>query len=498
MTILGKPRHVKLLTADIPMDEQQHRTSESPIESWAWITTSQPSAGCQSTTEFVNTSTRQYGRHHDSLLLESPMHKTCWSLLLDDLHQAEAKYEEFGAYTSLDNTKFLRLACKTWKVDSKLQQPLVTISVHDLGIIACRLGLEWRVFKPEEGIVSATGSNRVLYSTFEPSLGTLVHYTFAGDAALHSTHPPLALERENVYIPTRQTAMLGFGLLPGCSELGLPDYHIGSIEEVYTTLNQLDPTCKASQRVRDVRGIESTCTFGFSDLIPMAAPMLRLRGSTIIRVPVLTEHCVGLTCHTPGLLVFFHRLQEHIKDTEGFATDQRRWVEYQFRQLGESFSEWENEVMANRQANNRDLRFLESVHDCWDHTTEYFCELQNNHQYPLRYADLLATHIKHVVNYWNDAWASIRGGSNRDYYGYRNWIAEGAHCYWDYLPNIATELNAKCGVDEKVVNEAWIMMMFRAMCWWRCHWMMEGNNMVKDDSRLPTRYWGSQQTAHIG
>ena len=89
--------------------------------------------------------------------------------------------------------------------------------------------------------------------------------------------------------------MLGFGILPGCEELDLPDYHIGSIEDVYLTLNQLDPTCKASQKVRDVRGIVPTSTFGFSDIIPMAAPMLRLRGSILTRIPIPAEYCVCLT-----------------------------------------------------------------------------------------------------------------------------------------------------------------------------------------------------------
>ena len=46
--------------------------------------------------------------------------------------------------------------------------------------------------------------------------------------------------------------MLGFGILPGCKELNLPDYHISSIEDAYATLDRHGSTCKVSQKVRDV------------------------------------------------------------------------------------------------------------------------------------------------------------------------------------------------------------------------------------------------------
>ena len=109
----------------------------------------------------------------------------------------------------------------------------------------------------------------------------------------------------------------------------------------------------------------------------------------------------------------------------------------------------------------------------------------------------MATHIRFAVNFWGDAWRNIRENKARNHYGYRDWLAEGAHMYWDYLPEIAREMKEKSGVDEEKIKEAWITMMFRAMCWWRCHWMMKGDNMVKDESRVPSRYWGSRQPVFI-
>ena len=417
-----------------------------------------------------------------------------------DLCEAEASYKRHEAYTSPPNTRFIAPAYQfPFHLIPDRRLLYTKITVHDLVIIIRRLGLTWTVFKPEEGIVSATGNNRILYSTFEPSLGTLLHYETTGDIAPHphSPYPPFTLRAADITIPTPQAAKPSFGILPGYKALNLPDYHISSIEDVYATLNLLDPTCKASQKVRDVRGICSESAFGFSDLIPMAAPMLRLRGSSIVRIPIPTQYCVGLTCNTPGFLIFHHRLAAYIAENQDLLTEHVPWVHAQISSLTTEFPEWENEILANQHANDRSLDFLERVHDCWDHTTKYFSSLQSDYDRAHLYLDLMATHIKHAVNYWNDAWSNIHERRAREHYGERDWIAEGAHCYWDYLPNIAKELQRKCGLEEKLVTEAWIMMMFRAMCWWRCHWMMEGDNMVDDLSRVPARYWESKLPIYI-
>ena len=496
--LFGRSEFRNLFLSDLHLDEQLHLVSVPNDGLCNWIGASKRSEGAHSRAGRSDAVTHQPKGQRNPWPVKF-RDASSSSLFLEDLRDAEACYEEFGAYTSSRDTKFYGVA---YEIDpqSRLQGPILNIAIHDLGIMVGRLGMKWTIFKPEEGIVSAAGKDRVLYSTFNPIIGTLLHYTTVGDAAEAEALPSRKLElvKDVIQIPTREAAKLGFGILPGCKELDLPDYNIGSIEDVYATLNKIDPTCKASQKVRDVRGIENTSTFGFSDLIPMAAPMFRLRGSTIISVPIPTEDCMGLTSHTPGFVVFFHRLQQHIRENPGLEADERKWVESKFEYLAGEYSGWVDEVEANKQANGRSMGFLEDVHDCWDRTTIYFQVLQDQPEHPLRYVDLMAAHIKHAVNYWSDAWENIREGKARDRYGHRDWIAEGAHCYWDYLPSIATELKEKYGVDEEVVNEAWIMMMFRAMCWWRCHWMMEGQNMVKDELRLPTRYWGSQQTVYMG
>ena len=300
--------------------------------------------------------------------------------------------------------------------------------------------------------------------------------------------------------------MLGFGIVVGCARLEVPDYRMSDIEDVYWTLNQLDSSGRASNVVKDVRGIEKHCLFGFSDLIPMAAPMFRLKGSTMICVPTPSEYCVGLTCHEEGFVVFHHRLQEYIQNKQNTVTKGMKWVLEKYEILQATYPEWESEVEANMNGGERSLIFLDTVHDLWDDTSNYFEQMQSTlppsrGKFRYFYVKLIAAHIKHAVSYWNDAWANIRGDDGREcheHYGLRNWIAEGAHVYWDYLPSIAKELRRSTPAEEHLVYEAWIMLMFRSFCWWRCHYMMPGENMISNPQRLPSRYWDSKQPVFIG
>jgi hypothetical protein len=489
----------RMILLEFHLDEHQRRHRTTVAENFLWMFRSGDPTGnvnqvlCTRCTHEAH----HGGGHHNTPLGELASQEIrSKTLFVNDLCQAEAQYKEHGAYTSPPNTKFIGPAFEINYDLTKPQLAPITVTVHDIASIARRMGMQWTVFRPEEGILSATGKNRVLYSTFEPRLGTLLHYKTTGDAAMLPGTPLTELEVADIMIPTPQAAMLSFGILPGCKALNLPDYHISSPPDIYTTLNHLDPTRKASQRVRDVRGICPDSAFGFSDLIPLAAPMFRLRGSTIIRIPTPTQYCTGLTCSRPGFVVFRARLSAFINEQEGPVSEHISWVSEQITTLALTYPEWEDEVLANQHANARALEFLESVHDSWDRTTEYFHALENRQVHRLVYADLMAAHIKHAVNYWNDAWSNIREGRGREHFGQRDWMAEGAHCYWDYLTSIEEELKGICDVDGETVKEAWVMMMFRGMCWWRCHWMMGGGDMGEEE-RVRARYWGSKQEVFL-
>lgn len=100
---------------------------------------------------------------------------------------------------------------------------------------------------------------------------------------------------EFLLIPTGEADMMRFGILPWYEDLmNCKQYAMGAFGS-------------ASKKVRDHCQFEVTSTFGFPDLIPMAAPMLRQAGSTKIRLPIPTELCCGLTSYKEGSVIFCER-----------------------------------------------------------------------------------------------------------------------------------------------------------------------------------------------
>lgn len=440
--------------------------------------------------------------------------RVCWLSFLGSLHHRESELHQLGVYTSLaaqslGRHQLVRPALyfrrRSWDFMSPdIVRPLASTNVSDLAVMALRLGMIWKDFRPEDGIMRAEGDGHLISSTMTRSVGLIIHYL--NDLSQSTSKSGLIPASPNriLYIPTSDVDRMGFGILPGCQTLGLPDFKIGSLAEVLSTMNMLDNSGKGCQSIKNVRSIEPRVTFGFSDLIPLAAPMLRLRGSSIIRVPTPAEYCVGLTCHKEGFVVFYHRLENYINERHGAVSEQTQWVLKQYKNLKEQFFEWEDEVEANRQGNSRDIHFLETVHSCWDSATEYFVDLEDTftgNGSRFRYYDLMACHISHAVRYWGDAWSHIRGDNGkkaRDHYGLRNWIAEGAHMYFDYLPSIVSHMRGKGFDDKDILHEAWFTMMFRAFCWWRCHYMTDGQDMIHDPYILPSRYWGSKLPVYMG
>ena len=187
-----------------------------------------------------------------------------------------------------------------------------------------------------------------------------------------------------------------------------------------------------------------------------------------------------------------------------------RWVLSQYETLKITYPEWEDEALALSLPNDRNLRFLEAVHDTWDTATVYFTDLAAT-KAPLprlRYNALMAAHISQAVHYWKDATDRVKGENGtrpREHFGGKDWVAEGAHCYWDYLPIVAAGVRARgCHVEDGVVREAWCVMMLRAFCWWRAHYMVglgeEGGKveMGMEVGRLPSRWWGSRLPVYVG
>ena len=442
----------------------------------------------------------------------------CWLPLLAVLHQHEREMQPHGCYKAsydklLRHDRFplapaLTIRERSWDFMSPdIVRPFATTNISDIGVLARRLGMTWVDFRPDDGVLRAEGKEHMITSTTVRSIGIVLQYmriSARPSSLADEKNERYKAVKDELYIPVREADAMGFGVLPGFDPLGVPEYRIGTIDDVLATMDLFDSSGSSSNTIKDIRRIVPRVTFGFSDLIPFASPMIRLRGSTVIRIPIPSEYSVGLTCHVEGFVIFHRRLREYKEARNGLVSCQTDWVLQRYEELRDQFPMWEDEVQANRHANSRHISFLEKVHDCWDEATKYFIRLQEQCQSPsarFQYVELMGVHIVHAIHYWNDAWEHLRGQHGkaaRLHYGLRNWIAEGAHVYFDYLPDIVEDMRRKGFDDEDVVHEAWFTMMFRAFCWWRCHYMVPGQDMIHNPSILPSRYWNSQLPVYIG
>ena len=443
----------------------------------------------------------------------------CWLSLLESLHRNEWEIERYGCYkyqspiSNLNDQQQLvcpavRFHEMSWDfMPPDIVRPFAVTTVSDSAIMARRLGMSWEVFNPEEGNMRAEGNGHGFSSIQARSIGLILQYIRVEGRVTSSPKSFFSnmkeLSKAELYIPTREADMMGFGILPGYDRLKIPFFKVGTSDEVFATMDILDSSRKASRKLRDIRNLlvgkwDAHCTYGFADLISLAAPMIRRRQSTIVRIPPPAECCLSLLSHKEGFVVFHNRLKEFLsRQNENMVFQQANWVLEHYEKLKTRYREWENETLINERVNGSDLNFLEEVHGCWDATTDYFVQLEDASQ--LHYRDLMSSHVSHAVNYWGDAWRNINDGTIRDNYGLRALEAEGTHLYFDYLPQIVTDMRTR-GFEgpEELVYEAWFTLIFRAFCWWRCHYLHPGENQDYKGSPLRSRYWDSKLPVYIG
>ena len=382
--------------------------------------------------------------------------------------------------------------------------PHLIIKLRHLAVLAHFLGLKWQKFDPWTGNLKARGNGQYLtpINTSCHSCLTIpcVEYTVS------SFGPPPNFSHINnphLTLPTSAATQFLFGYIPPYSPLSLPGYEIGSIEAVYETANQLDQTGYTSKKIKDTRIFVPDCTLGFSDIIPFTAPWLRMRGCEISRLASPAEYTGGLTRHQEGFCVFRLNLEKCLSQTNEENTNKYRWriwVLKQYDDINSSFpASWECEQPLDSINSLDRLAFLDRCQDVWEACTKY---LVNHNQTVtgqsgglpgFTYLDLVSAHIKHSVTYWGDAWARVKAKDKCD--PPSCWIKEGAHLYWDYLPKMAQTMQEKIKdqkIDEHDVREVWAVMMLRAFCWWRCHFVDQ-----PEDMHIDPRYSGSEMEVAV-
>lgn len=397
----------------------------------------------------------------------------------------------------------LKVQRRSWDfVPPEVVRPLASVTVCDLAVMARRLGMIWKQFEPLDGNLRAEGNGHTITSTAVRSMGTVSQIGISD--FLPSADP--AEDLNELYIPSEAADKMGFGIVPGETSLGVPDYKLGTEEEVLATLrNVVDPSREAAERAKGILQANPGWTPGISDIIGFAAPMVRQYFSTIVRVPQPAGYATGLTQQQEGFVVFHKRLSDLVAERDAkheSVSKQTRLVLHQYSELLNRYGEqWEDQEVCNQRLNDRSVEFLDDLSEKHLAATKYFTELMARYNdrgeksQVFRYTDLMYSHIRHAVNYFPDALERINASPSRarDHYGMRvaGWITEGAHIYFDNIPKVIGDMRSRGFDQPEVVEEAWLTMMWKGFLWHRCHFMVEG-------ARVPSSNWGSKLPLYIG
>lgn len=250
--------------------------------------------------------------------------------------------------------------------------PPFIIKPRHLAVLAHCLGLKWQEFDPPTGKYLARGNSQFLTSFNTSGHGVpYVEYTVSPFGRPNFSH----LNNPNLTLSTSAAIQFLFGYIPPFPPLSLPGYEIGSIEAVYETANQLDPTGYTSEKIKDTRFFMPGCTLGFSDIIPFTAPCLRIRGCEVSRLPSPAEYTGGLTRHQEGFRIFLLNLEKCLSQTNEENTNKyrwRKWVLKQYKDINSSFPAiWECEQPLDSINSVKRLNFLERCQNVWEDCTNY-------------------------------------------------------------------------------------------------------------------------------
>jgi hypothetical protein len=481
--------------------------------------------------------------------------RACWVPLLIAVHENSAAIfkQLFPAQPTKRDLKHLswpavRKRRRSWDfMPPDIARPFAAASASDIAILACRMGVVWKEFRPPEGIMEGQSREHMFSAMNVRGLGTLLGYTraFYGNSQIprsDKTQPPYkkskakstaksknssdndpemgvgendidqereVRENENLdvapapiktalWVCTPEADRMWFGILPGNSELSLPTFTVGTDDDVSATLQQLDPEGVAVQHLRLMQDRHRGYLHGFCDIVPMVAPWLRQPASQVncYPSPLGSPNTLGLTWYCVASKVFYDQLVVY-NDNKG--TIQTRKIAEYYKRLKDKYGrEWDG-ISADLSGRSSD--YYDELESHYNDTTKYFQGKQPANTYahnelwnPAHYMDLVTAHLREAPRSYLDALSAIADGRGHGIHtdGDKYWRGEAMMYYWFYIPDYVRVMKWRgCG-NADLVEEAWITLVFRAFLWMRAHIPHE------NPRPLPSQYYGSRLPVYIG
>ncbi|KAH7417424.1 hypothetical protein BKA64DRAFT_739944 [Cadophora sp. MPI-SDFR-AT-0126] len=375
-------------------------------------------------------------------------------------------------------------------------RPLAKTTLSDIAVLARRMGMKWKDFRPSDGILRAEGHSHIITSTVVRSLGIVLQYSYTGRnqrlRMAEQNHFRKRLvtgsilpEQEEIYIPRASADRLGCGVLRTAPLLGLPDLTVSTQSEIVAALSFLDPSGSSSAALSQILKENPEFKFRVADLVALTTGPSRYRGSSLVQVPAPSDNVHGVTTSSIGRRAFRLCLEEYIvvhhKDVGPYTVQALEIC----HDIGTKYAAWDHtdeySIQDESWVVTRDPKYLDIVLDTLTTYTKLLNEWEQQH--PFRYHHLLRIHIK---------LAMFKEGGETSMV--RNWGADykaDVDGYFRMLPQIVEEMRKTGFHDRQMIVDAWVMMMMRAFCWGACHFFVPGE-------RVPIEYFGSQLPVYIG
>lgn len=421
------------------------------------------------------------GRHIDETV--------CWVSLLHQLHLT-------GARNGASDTPKISLPALTFQERSwdfqvpDVVRPLAVSTVSDIAIMARRLGMRWKDFRPYDGSLKAEGHFQVMTSTNVRSLGILLQYSFTWKEEWRSVYRfgmirGFTKQKEERYVPSTGADLLGFGIISGNAGIHIPRFTIGTRVEIVQSLRLLDETGKSAILLQEILDNHPRFHLRMGDLVAMSMGMVRLRGRSHVQVPAPSENMYGFSTSPRGRKAFRLSLERHCSNVDCKPSSRVQSVLSACGQLSDAWSDWESEKLDLADSEDIPMRlipeYLDAVHDQYDKMKQWIV-----HQQGPIYRTVLGAHIRHAIFRENGETSPLNAQTPHPDY------EADVDAYFATWPNILADLSQGKNVfSDAILFDTWVVMLFRACCWNACHFFVPG-------VRVPSEYYGSQLPVYIG
>ncbi|KAG9665620.1 hypothetical protein KCU95_g9187, partial [Aureobasidium melanogenum] len=389
-------------------------------------------------------------------------------------------------------------ACRSWDfVPDDVLRPLAITTLSGLAATTRRLGMSWKQFEPNIGTLQAEGNHQVITSTVIRGMGIVIHYL--QDSELDSD----ILGQKHLYntSPLSQADNLLFGRIGHIDMLnlhrGLPHLilHIGTLADVSSTLPTLFSDSSAADSI--IATLRARSDLGdkdwmepVNDIVAFLTPFLGVSSDARPVIPWPNTSARGMT-HTifrpfrDELTALLSRRGSTVSVESHRLLHLYSGLEARFNhptaQRDNSFS-WEIPKLTFKS----DLVTSEAygARAIFDAMSECESMLQAN---PIvragRYHVLVAQHLIYSTRIEASA---TDGDKMKRMFAALPEMARALRLEWDVTGEMLEALSTATGEElgekmdsvtrpsEMQVEDAWLAMMLRAMCWQRLHVVQPG------------------------